>query len=139
MKLVKENSPVLRMRTLSLFTSIASVKPYIKDMKRIMKKHKGVGLAAPQVGIEKRFFISDIDGMRVVINPKILGCGADRTCQREGCLSFPNRFRRVSRANLIDVEWTDIKGRVKKRTLIGLEARVFQHETDHLNGICIFD
>jgi len=141
-KLVESNDPVLREISAPVTSIAQDVKPYVAHMKKIMRKNKGVGLAAPQVGICSRFFITRLDksSLRTVINPtwNPVFEGLD-SIEEEGCLSFPGRRVKKKRHVSIDAEWTDAQGRVRGAILVGYEARVFQHETDHLNGICIFD
>ena len=142
MKLVESNDPVLRSVCLPVHNIGSDVTHYVTRMKKIMRKNKGVGLSAPQVGILLRFFVTKLDkaSLRIVINPtwKPLFEGLD-SVEEEGCLSFPGRRVKKKRHVSIDAEWTDAQGRVRGAILVGYEAKVFQHETDHLNGICIFD
>lgn len=110
------------------------------DMIVIAEELGGVGLAAPQVGISSRVFVARIAGKwGVYINPSIIRHGNDIEDSIEGCLSFPDRFVSRTRYRVIDVEYQDEIGRFFNRTLKGIDARVFQHELDHLDGICIFD
>jgi len=115
--------------------------------KKLEKSDLAVGLAATQLGIEKRFFgIKFAKKVRVFINPKIIKCFGKRVFPvifdenskednfLEGCLSFPDLFGTVKRYLKIEVEWLD-----GKTILEGFEAIVFQHELDHLNGILFID
>lgn len=108
----------------------------VKAMTKIMFEHNGIGLAAPQVGVSKRIFImGNNDKLFVCINPYIVtGNGEERDI--EGCLSFPNLWLRVLRKRQITVKYQTISGETVEQTLEGLIARVFQHELDHLDGIC---
>lgn len=115
----------------------------VESMFSLMTSKNGVGLAAPQVGISKRFFVYSKDKSRknfkVVINPTILKHGKDVEYMNEGCLSVPNHQKLLDRWRVIDVEYTTTDNKVIKETLKGWEARIFQHETDHLDGIlCMF-
>lgn len=108
----------------------------IKAMTKIMFENNGIGLAAPQVGVQKRIFImGNPDKLIVCINPKILETG-DEIQVQEGCLSFPNLWLNVKRPDFIKVRYQQISGTVVEQELGGLPSRVFQHEFDHLNGIC---
>jgi len=124
-KPVKEVGPVERMLIAAMFeTMIAS---------------KGVGLAAPQVGINEQIFVVDT-GKEVfaAINPKIIKfTGSD--VMEEGCLSIPRVLVDVKRAKTVWVEFTDEENRQVRAQLSGLVARVFQHEHDHLYGRLILD
>ena len=122
-----------------------------KEMFSVMYAASGVGLAAPQVGLNLKLFVYNTDpsapgalrrmGEHAVINPKIV-----QYCQRtdteiEGCLSSRAECCRgdICRASEIDVEYQDERGRVKRKKLRGFEARVFQHEFDHINGVLHID
>ncbi|MBT2699976.1 peptide deformylase [Bacillus sp. ISL-40] len=122
-------------------------KPVIKFDKKLAKildnmydtmiEYDGVGLAAPQIGLDARIAIVDIDdelGTIEMINPVILETSGEQTGP-EGCLSFPGLFGEVTRPNFVKIEAFDRKGR--KYTLEAEEflARAIQHEIDHLDGI----
>lgn len=111
----------------------------IEDMFESMYAAKGVGLAAPQIGIAKRIAVIDTSaGERpeeklVLINPEIVGKEGTQTGE-EGCLSIPGFREQVTRANRVTVRAQDAKGEVFQKTGDELLARAFLHETDHLNG-----
>lgn len=103
----------------------------------------GVGLAAPQVGIFKRMFVISLSGYindaKVYFNPRIIGHGRDVAVESEGCLSVPGQRRPMRRWAVIDVAYQRADGQFVRETLKRFEARVFQHELDHLDGIvCMF-
>ena len=98
-----------------------------------MKVHKGIGLAAPQIGLNYRFFMMETD---MYINPVILEQSEDIVIDNEGCLSFPGLSMRVKRAKKVIVEYTDIEGNKQEGKFVNYMSRCFQHELDHLNGIC---
>lgn len=109
----------------------------LDDMYDTMIEYDGVGLAAPQIGIDARIAIVDIDnelGTIEMINPQIIESSGEQTGP-EGCLSFPGLFGEVTRPNNVKIEAFDRKGR--KYTLEAEEflARAIQHEIDHLDGI----
>ena len=124
-KPVKEVGPIERVLINALFET--------------MKSHKGVGLAAPQVGINEQIFVVDTGkDTFAVVNPKIIKSeGKDVT--EEGCLSIPHLHVKVKRAKEILVEFTDENNRRYRAEVSGLTAKVFQHENDHLNGKLIVD
>jgi peptide deformylase len=97
----------------------------------------GAGLAAPQVGIKWRMFVSTFG---VFISPQIF-VGPDQTLveMEEGCLSFPGRGEKITRPQTVTLSAFDLKGRHYSQYLTGWEARVAQHEVDHLNGILFID
>jgi peptide deformylase len=110
-----------------------------------MKEYKGIGLAANQVGLQKRIFVmgsNEIAGFPqslVVINPKILSASEETLLGQEGCLSFPNVWLQIKRSKSVIVEYQNIKGDLVKEELTGLASRCFQHEYDHLDGVCFVD
>lgn len=119
---------------------IPTLSDVIEKMKRTMEQNKGVGLAAPQVGFNERFFIAILDedkGAEPIINPVIIQRSQDKCVDEEGCLSFPELYAQVLRSNWILVSWTDLTGKNIEARLVDFPARVFQHEFDHLNGILL--
>jgi len=104
-----------------------------------MYSHKGIGLAASQVGTLERVIIADIgEGLISMINPEILtGFGEDY--MEEGCLSLPDTVVNVKRQQSVFVRYLDKNEKEKESELDGLKARVIQHEIDHLNGVLIID
>lgn len=101
---------------------------------------EGVGLAAPQVGINERFFIAKFgDSFESVINPRILSFGKAEKVNLEGCLSIPDYYGEVSRPRSIRVSYTDRSGKNITKSLVGIKAMVFQHEYDHLEGKLFVD
>ncbi|MBQ6110611.1 MAG: peptide deformylase [Alphaproteobacteria bacterium] len=117
------------------------------EMVKMMSAQNGVGLAAPQVGITKRFLVMmdpDTNVIYRMINPKIV-CKSDKTCvMEEGCLSVLGSdglpvYANVTRPESVDVEWTDENGKSMKAKMSGTPARIVQHETDHLDGILFID
>ena len=114
---------------------------YIADrMYDFMKTHRGIGLAAPQVGIPYRIMTIDMKPVeRCLVNPVIDDISVDERMETEGCLSLPDRLFIVDRSLDIKVSaWTP-EGRRIHVEASGLTARVIQHEIDHLNGILICD
>ena len=118
----------------------------IDDMAETMMIRDGIGLAAPQIGLNKRFFlfISDFAEdretvmIKVAINPQILEEEGE-TITYEGCLSYPDYFANVKRALKVKVRYQDIDLNKVEEEFTGLAARVFQHELDHLDGIQFID
>jgi len=109
----------------------------LDNMYDTMIEYDGVGLAAPQIGLDARVAIVDIDdesGTIEMINPVILETSGEQTGP-EGCLSFPGLFGEVSRPNFVKIEAFDRKGRKFTLEAEGFLARAIQHEIDHLDGI----
>jgi peptide deformylase len=115
------------------------LKKLTDDMFDSMYAARGVGLAAPQIGISKRIAVIDVtfkedpDAKLVLINPEIVH-KEGRHSQSEGCLSIPDFRENVSRAKIVTIRAQDLSGRVFEKTGEELLARAFLHETDHLNG-----
>ncbi len=115
------------------------IRKLVEDMFETMNEAKGVGLAAPQVGINLRLAIIDIgDDPLVLINPRIIKSSGKETCE-EGCLSFPGLTEKVERAKKVFAEATDLDGSVYEIEAEGLLARAIQHELDHLDGVLFID
>lgn len=117
-----------------------------KEMFLVMYATKGVGLAAPQVGINKRLMVYNDTGdpkkwmkETVMINPKIVEFSEATDVDEEGCLSFPEMGGDVERSKWIKVEALNLKGKKMKKKFKGWEARIFQHEFDHLDGKVYID
>ena len=124
-KAVKEVGPVERMLISAMFET--------------MLAYKGVGLAAPQVGINEQIFVVDTGkDVFAAINPKIIK-SAGKDVMEEGCLSVARGMVDVKRAKTIWVEFTDQENRKVSAQLTGLTAKVFLHEYDHLQGKLILD
>lgn len=111
------------------------------NMFETMFNADGVGLAAPQVGIAKRFFVivSDDDVRRVFINPQIISTSAEVCDYEEGCLSLPGFNENISRPSKVTVQALDENGKSFTLEAEGLLARIIQHENDHLDGIVYID
>jgi peptide deformylase len=116
----------------------------IDNMFDTMYAAGGIGLAAPQVGILKRFFIMDVPGeddtrqKAAFINPEVLHIEGEQTGE-EGCLSFPGLFQVVKREMRVVVRAEDLKGEKFEMDLSDLAARCVLHETDHCDGIVFLD
>lgn len=111
----------------------------IKSMIATMQEAKGVGLAAPQVGINQRLFVVDVgEGPMAVINPKIVKRSGKETLE-EGCLSIPNVTVMITRPSKITVQFMNENNQKMEMSCDELLARAIQHETDHLDGKLIVD
>ena len=109
----------------------------LDDMYETMIEFDGVGLAAPQIGIDKRIAIVDVDdelGTIEMINPRVIQTSGEQTGP-EGCLSFPDLYGEVTRPNYVKIEAFDRKGRKYELEAEEFLARAIQHEIDHLDGI----
>ena len=136
LQLVRFPDPRLRKKAEKVidFDGLHSIIP---DMRKIMRKQDGVAIAANQVGLTGSFFVTEKD---VFVNPSFYpSVDAKQVLMQEGCLSIPGLTLLVPRWNMIEVEYQDEEGKSHVGTLEGFEAHVFQHETDHLNGIVMVD
>ena len=122
-----------------------SIRELARDMLKSMYSAKGIGLAAPQVGIDKQILVIDLDLENpanpplVLINPEIITSSATLDTYEEGCLSIPEVYLDVIRPSSIKVSFRDEMGRPKKMNADGLMGRCIQHEIDHLNGVLFVD
>ena len=122
-----------------------SIRDLAKDMLRSMYTAKGIGLAAPQIGIHKKLLVIDIDHETpstpplVLINPEIITSSSTVDTYEEGCLSIPGVYLDVIRPSSVKVSFRDEMGRPKKMNADGLLGRCIQHEIDHLNGVLFID
>jgi peptide deformylase len=116
-----------------------------KDMIEFMVNNNGIGLAANQIGLTKRVFVMgsrNIEGFPepfALFNPKILEASKEQIIFKEGCLSYPGLWLSLKRPAVVEVEYQDSLGNTHQVVMSGLIARCFQHELDHLNGVCFVD
>jgi peptide deformylase len=125
-------------------TTLVKLIRELKDTLISTKNPKGVGLAAPQIGVPLRIFVTrphEKDPIRVFINPVIVEISKDtvegvpeRENKLEGCLSIPTIWGRVKRATAVTLQYQDEKGVRHEEKIKGFLATIVQHETDHLNG-----
>lgn len=135
-----KEKPVLHKKTEEVPTVTKSIRAFIADLEDTVQAAKGAGLAAPQVGRLERICLALIDGeMTVLINPHILWRSETVDVAEEGCLSLPDLWLNIERATDIVVEYVAKNGKKREVKLSGFDARVVQHEVDHLDGILITD
>ena len=136
MELVYAPADILKKPTISVDEDMDNVVKLAEQMHTLMIQNNGIGLAAPQVNINKSFFIvGDKTRYKLAVNPKIIETSEEKVLMTEGCLSFPGLFLKVLRPLNCVVEYVNNKGETVNEKLEGMMSRVFQHETDHLNGI----
>jgi peptide deformylase len=159
LKVVKYGDPVLRKKGARIESVTPDIKTFIGDMFETMYAHKGVGLAAQQVGKALQLTVIDVRGVTdrpstlelkgkpadvaefmplVLINPELTLVG-EQAAGPEGCLSFPEVFAEISRPQFVDVKALNEKGKPIEFRAGGLLSRAIQHEADHLNGILFID
>ena len=141
MEILHLGQELLRQKSLPVEEVNDELRAAIQAMFDTMLESDGVGLAAPQVGILKRFFvvIADDDVRRVFINPQILSTSQEMCDYEEGCLSIPNVYEKISRPAKITVQALNEQGKPFTLNAEGFLARVIQHEYDHLEGILYID
>ncbi|MBU1017418.1 peptide deformylase [Patescibacteria group bacterium] len=136
----KENE-ILRTMSVPVKTIDKKILKLLKEMGKSMKEEKGVGLAAPQVGHNIRMILVLLDNKILVpmINPQITAHSDATDMGEEGCLSLPGIWGNVGRYHEITIEYQDEKGAKRILKLECFNARVVQHEIDHLNGVLFTD
>ena len=131
--------PVLKQRCIEVEKIDKRIKRLLDDMAETMYASEGVGIAAPQVGIPIRAIVVDVDKKRYdLINP-VITYREGSAIDSEGCLSCPNLYGDVERAEKIHVKYTTRFNKEKELDADGLLARCIQHEIDHLNGQLFID
>jgi peptide deformylase len=131
--------PVLRQRTNDVTEIDGNLKQLADDMIETMYAAPGVGLAANQVGIQKRMFVSDAgEGPKVVVNPRITESSGEWSYD-EGCLSVPKLYWPITRPRQILLEGLDLDGNEISVEAEEYLARVYQHEVDHLDGVLLIE
>lgn len=156
---VMYGTPVLRQKGAKIEAVTPTIKKLIADMLETMYAHKGIGLAAQQVGVPIQLTVIDVRGATdrpssleikgepaevatlmplVLINPEITPVG-QTVAGAEGCLSFPEIFADITRPDMVDIKAMNGEGQPLQFRCGGLLARAAQHETDHLHGILFID
>ena len=144
LEIVKYGDPVLERVGEPVTEFDERLRRLVSDMFETMYEARGVGLAAPQIGLSKRLFVMDCSGggdpeARVaLVNPEVLSVEGDQTGD-EGCLSFPGIFFPVKRSLRAVVRARDVNGVEFEFDGLELEARCMLHETDHCDGIVFID
>lgn len=111
----------------------------MQDLADTLAAYGAIGLAAPQIGVPRRVFVTNVDGqIHYFINPKIIRKEGSITT-KEGCLSFPDVFERVERSAEVTIGAIDVDGREFRCELDGIDAVAAQHEYDHLEGVLYID
>ena len=138
-EIVKNGDPVLRAQAKPVPKITSNIHKLLDNMADTMYASRGVGLAAPQIGVSKQVIVLDIgEGLIEVINPEIIENSGIET-GIEGCLSIPGLIGEVPRAVKITVKGLKRDGQEVTYEVTGLVSRVFQHEIDHLKGMLFID
>jgi peptide deformylase len=142
LRLVDEDDPILSLVAPIFDFSKPPTDPsaLVADMFEMMFSNRGVGLAAPQVGLLYRMFVMDTDGQpRACFNPTVVSISTKKDRDLEGCLSFPDLWLKIARPVSIEAQFTNSSGNLVNEKFENLAARCYLHETDHLNGVRFVD
>ena len=132
--------PILRLQAAPVAAVTPEIKTLIADMAETMWHQVGIGLAAPQIGVSLRIFVMDDGkrGARAIVNPVVTERGGV-VKEEEGCLSLPGIFADVERSKSLRIEGLDGEGQPISFEAQGLQAKIIQHELDHLDGVLFID
>ena len=131
--------PVLRVKATEITEITENLARLAQDMLSTMYSAPGIGLAAPQVGVQKRLFVYDWgSGPGVLINPEIKDADGEWVFE-EGCLSIPGLSWELLRPKQVHIVGVDLEGKEVSFEADELESRLFQHEMDHLDGVLLVD
>lgn len=133
--------PVLKQAAADVTEIDGNVVRLVDDMVATMYAAPGVGLAAPQIGVQKRLFVWDVGdgtGAHAIVNPEIVESDGEWTYE-EGCLSVPGLSWEITRPNRVHVVGRDLDGNEVSYEASELEGRMFQHELDHLDGVLLVE
>jgi peptide deformylase len=123
----------------------AGIRKLVEDMFDTMYKAPGIGLAAIQIGVDKRVVTMDLSKKeedhkpQVFINPEVIWSSAEKVAREEGCLSIPEYYEEVERPAKVKVKYLDLEGASHEIEAEGLYATCLQHEIDHINGVLFID
>ena len=136
---VQTGEPVLREKSVEVKSFNSELASLLDDLKETVRAESGAGLAAPQIGINKRVVVVDVDeGFFELVNPVIVSTKGEQTGP-EGCLSVKGKQGTVTRPYKVKAEYRDRNGKKHKLTAEGFFARAVCHELDHLDGILYTD
>jgi len=148
--IIAYGDPILRKKASDITLDYANLDTLIDNMYETMYAAHGVGLAAPQIGLNIRLFIVDAKPFaeddeqlshfkKVFINAQILEESGDKWYFNEGCLSVPDVREDIERKETIRISYLDEKGKIHEETYNGMAARIIQHEYDHIEGKLFID
>lgn len=141
-KLVPESDPILR-ETIEEFDfndPVVDPNSFASSLVETCREFNGYGLSANQCGFRYRVFVMGSgDEYVAFFNPKIISVSSEESHMTEGCLSFPMLALKINRPKFIEVEYQDYTGKSHTTYFDGLSSHIFQHELDHLNGVCYTD
>lgn len=134
--------PVLKQETRDVAAAGEDLRPLVDVMFEVMDREQGIGLAAPQIGIQKRVMVwrhPETEERYVLLNPRVTERSEETLTAEEGCLSIPGHAMEVERSERVVVKGHDLSGNPVTVEASGLMARILQHEIDHLDGRLILD
>jgi peptide deformylase len=139
--LIGAPNPILRQKARAVeIPPSSALLELAQGMFEAMAHYRGIGLAAPQVGQSLRLIVIDTaSGPTAYLNPEVLKSSWRKTNFEEGCLSLPGVYGVVRRPARVLAAYVDLQGSSHEEWMEGLQARVFQHEVDHVNGILFTD
>jgi len=143
LKIIKYPAAILKKQTKKVEEITPKLLSLVAHMEVAMEKSKGIGLAAPQIGVSMQIIVvkdsTDNTRHQVFLNPKILKKSKKQETDEEGCLSLPGLFLSIKRAEGVRLSCSTKEGKPIMIEATGLAARIFQHEIDHLQGKLIID
>ena len=144
LKMATYGNPILRAKAPEVTELTDEILKVIVDLEDTLSRQRGIGLAAPQVGISKRIFVVDLSPSKqdikvALINPEIIYRSAEMSENEEGCLSVPEVWGNVLRPDEIKIKGMLPNGRTVTIRAEGIYARALQHEFDHIEGILFID
>lgn len=146
LKVYEPPAPVLREVAKPVDAVDDGIRQLMKDMLDTMYEEKGIGLAAPQVGVSKRVVVIDLQERGeeemdplFIANPEIIWTSEETSVCLEGCLSIPGQYAEVTRPAAVHFEYLDFNNKKQKIEATGMLATCIQHEIDHLNGVLFVD
>jgi len=140
LEILKDGDKRLRRKSKRVDKIDDSIRTVAASLVDTMTANNGIGLAAPQCGIHKRIIVVLINETpKVLVNPEIVFFSEDKEIGEEGCLSIPETFIQKKRYSEITIKYRNLAGHPHLETHSGLNARVIQHEIDHLDGILMTD
>ncbi len=144
LKVLRVPDPRLKLKAHPVEKVDAEVQRIMDDMLETMYHDKGCGLAATQVGIQKRIIVIDFEDERtpeplLMANPEIVWYSEQREAFTEGCLSVPNQWPSIVRASSVNFQYLDRQNKQQELTVNGILGACIQHEIDHLNGVLFID
>lgn len=135
--------PVLREQAAPVQEFGSALLPLMRNLEDTMRSARGIGLAAPQIGLATRAFFVGYEEADIpatfLANPEIIWRSREKSLAEEACLSLPGVFGDVKRPEAIRIRYQDLEGRTRELAVDDLFARVLQHELDHLNGVLFTD